>query len=465
MGLVAQALIKFKAVFILPVIVHFLTKEDIGIFRIITTSAGFITPLVTLNIFDGSGIFLSSDFERESVEKKYNTLLSSLLFILPITLLISGGGLFLFTTTHSYWFLIILFILSSVIFKALLTPYQAYQKSKKIVMINFINEYANAALTLIMILLIVKNYYSLFIPVIFLQVLLSFYLYFDVNKEIKIKFFIDKEFINKVIKVSLPLIPVYIGEWLLASISIYFLENFYGIEEVGVYSIAFSIASLILILRATLQYFWFSTATNLLQNNNLDKFKLMYTAVIKIYLAAIVSGIIFYVFFGDLLLSVLANNSYLAAKTPIIVLVTAFSFFVLSGIFNGVLYGLGKTKIIFYGYTFSGVTTLLISWFLVKNYAVLGAALSSLVGYLFLTVFLFFMVNREIPYSIMKIFNKQTMILAVFLFVTVLVKYFSPNEIMNYIFGAIILLSVVITLKISGGAYFPKINDFIEKRN
>lgn len=464
MGLVAQALIKFKAVFILPIIVHYLTKEDIGIFRIITTSTGFLVPLVTLNIFDGSGIFLSSDFEKDSVARKYNSLLSSLLFILPLTIFFSATFLFLFNTTHPYWILITIFILSSVIFKAFITPYQAYQKSKKIVLINFINEYANAGLTLLMIFLVLKNYCSLFIPVVILQFLLSIYLFFNISKDIKIKYFIDKDFIKKVIKVSLPLLPVYIGEWLLASISIYFLENFYGVDEVGVYSVAFSIASLILILRATLQYFWFSTATNLLQNNHIDKFRRVYITVIRVYSTVIVAGIVFYIFYSHLLISILANKTYLAAQTPIIVLVVAFSFFVFSSIFNGVLYGLGKTKIIFYGYLFSGLTTLIISWVLVKNFAVLGAAFSSVIGYFFLSVFLFFMVNKKIKYSLKKILNKHTMILASFLLITIITKYYSPNELFNYIFGAVIILLMAATLIFTKAINLPKMNDLLERR-
>lgn len=463
MGLVAQALTKFKAVIILPIIVHYLTKEDIGIFRIITTSANFIIPLVTLNIFDGSGIFLSSDFNKESVVKKYSSLISSLLIILPITLFLAGNFLFLFNTTHPYWVLIIIFVFSSVIFKAFLTPYQAYQKSKKIVLINFINEYANAGLTLIMIFLIVKNYYSLFIPVIVLQLMIAIYLYFDVKKEIPIKYHIDKGFIKKVIKVSLPLLPVYIGEWLLASISIYFLEYYYGIEEVGIYSVAFSIASLILILRATLQYFWFSTATNLLQNNQIDKFVKIYKNVIKIYLTVIVVGVIFYLFFNHLLISILANKNYLAAKNPIIVLALAFGFFVFSSIFNGVLYGLGNTKTIFYSYLISGVLTVLTSWLLVKNFSVLGAALSSLIGYLMLCFFVFFMVNKKIRFSIYSIFNKHNIIMSIYFLLSVFITFYITSEILKYLFGFLIIAALSVTLLITKTFNFSLITDIFRK--
>jgi len=463
MGLVAQALIKFKAVFILPIIVHYLTKEDIGIFRIITTSAGFIIPLVTLNIFDGSGIFLSSDFNKESLAKKYSSLISSLLIILPITLFLAGTFLFLFNTTHPYWVLIIIFVFSSVIFKAFLTPYQAYQKSKKIVLINFINQYANAGLTLIMIFLIVKNYYSLFIPVIVLQLMIAIYLYFDIKKEIPIKYYIDKGFIKKVIKVSLPLLPVYIGEWLLASLSIYFLAYYYGIEEVGLYSVAFSIASLILILRATLQYFWFSTATNLLQNNQMDNFVKIYKNVIKVYLTVIVVGVIFYLFFNHLLINILANKNYIAAQTPIIVLALAFGFFVFSSIFNGVLYGLGETKIIFYGYLFSGVLTVLTSWFLVKNFSVLGAALSSLIGYLMLCFFLFFMVNKKIRFSTYSIFNKHNIIMSIYFLLSVFITFYITNEILKYLFGFLIIAALSATLLITKTFNFSLITDIFRK--
>lgn len=463
MGLVTQALIKFKAVFILPIIVHFLSKEDIGTFRIITTSAGFLIPLVTLNIFDGSGIFLSADFNKDSVSVKYNSLLSSLIYILPFTLFLSAAFLFLFGTTHLYWVLILLFIASSVVFKAFLTPYQAYQKSKKIVLINFINEYANAALTLLLIYFFIKNYYALFIPVIIMQLLISVYLFFDIKKEITLKFYIDKNFIKKVVKVSLPLLPVYIGEWLLTSISIYFLENFRGLEEVGTYSVAFSIASLILILRATLQYFWFSTATNLLQNQEINHFKKLYTNVIKIYLTLIVSGIIFYGFYSEAMIKILANNHYLSAQLPIVVLAIAFSFFVFSGIFNGVLYGMGETKVIFYGYLVSGVITIITSYVLVKNYGVLGAAFSSMFGYAILAVYLFLMTNRKIHFPMKKMINKLSVISIVYLIIVFSSIFLITNPMYKNIIGGCVFLAYLATIVISRSFHIPQFIEIFKK--
>lgn len=428
MGLIAQALIKVKAIVILPLLVQYLSKDDLGSWRIISTAVSFLTPIITLNIFDGSGIFLSSDFENTSVSKKYSSIIfsvivSGLLLSIPILIFLKN-----FSSTGKYWIEIGLYVIASIVLKAGLTPYQAYQKSKAIVFINFITEYGSALITVVFVLFIINDYKALLIPVIILQFTVGFVLLYLINNEFKIQFFYDFLFIKKVLWISIPLLPVYIGEWALASVSIYFLEQISGIKSVGIFSVAFSIASLFLSLRATLQYFWFSTATNLLQNNQIIKFEKIYRVVVKAYFLIIVLGTISYIYFTNYLILIFANNNFISATYTTIILGFSFGIFVFSGIFNGVLYALGKTKIIFFAYLAATLLSVVSNYWLIKLYGITGAAVSSFLGYSFLTILLFYKANKLLSINMKIFFNYTSLLGIVFIIISLVLKTFIIDD-------------------------------------
>ena len=70
-GFLLQVLLKFKGVILLPIVVHFLSPETLGEWKLITTTVSVLLPVISLNLFDGSGMFFSSDVDKVSVRKKY----------------------------------------------------------------------------------------------------------------------------------------------------------------------------------------------------------------------------------------------------------------------------------------------------------------------------------------------------------------------------------------------------------
>lgn len=387
LGLLFQFLIRSKGIITLPIIVHFLSKEDLGSWLIISTAAAFITPVITLNLFDGSGMFFSSDFDNSSVTRKYSTILTSVLIIVLLLAIPAAFILSNLSVTKAFWIPIILYLLISILFKASIMLYQCYQKSKLLVIVNFIVEYGSAALTLLAILKF-RTYWILVIPVFFMQLLLSIILLFKIRKEIKFKFYIDKDFLQKVLKIGIPLIPVYITEWLLSFIGVYMLGYFGQLNEVGSFSVLLSVAGLFLILRTTLQFFWFSTCSNLLRTNNSIKFNEIYQLIVKGYIYLIISGIIFYTFFITDVIRIFTSTEYLFLANSILVTVIGYAFLIFSSIYNGILYALARTKEILVSYSISSLFVIVVSYLLIPQYRIMGAALGLLIGNLILQLLL-----------------------------------------------------------------------------
>lgn len=404
LGFFFQFLIRFKGIITLPIIVHYLSKNDLGIVLIIGTTTSLIIPLISLNLFDGSGMFFSSDLNNESVTYKYSTILCSASLILLILIIPVAIVLHYLSVTKLYWVLITIYIFISVVFKSAIMLYETYQKSKLLVVVNFIVSYGSAILT-ILALMWYRNYLSILVPTYLLNFLVSIFLFKRIYKEIKFKIYIDKLFLKKVLKISIPLIPVYITEWLLGSVGVYMLSYFGQLDEVGSFSVLISVAGIFLILRTTLQFFWFSTCSNLLQGKKTMEFNAIYQLVIKGYIYLIISGIILYIFLINDILSLLTSKEYLFLEIPVLITVAGYSFMIFSSIYNGILYALAHSKEILISYIISAISVVFVGFLLIPEYRILGAALSLVIGNIILQLMLqFFCYKLKILQKIDNIF-------------------------------------------------------------
>jgi O-antigen/teichoic acid export membrane protein len=174
---------------------------------------------------------------------------------------------------------------------------------------------------------------------------------------------------------------VFLGEWTLNSLSVFFIGHFYSASETGIYSVAISISSLFLTLKATLVFFWFSTASNLLQNNKKDQFEYYFANVLKIYTALSFITLFVYLLFSKEFIFLLTSKEYLDANFPIIILVFGYCFYVMASIFNGTLYALGETKKILISYIIASIINLISNGLLTYYYGITGASFSVTFSY------------------------------------------------------------------------------------
>lgn len=455
LAFVFQFIIKFKGIIILPLIVNFLPKAILGEWRLISTSTAILLPIITLNILDGSGMFFSGDTEKRKVRIKYYTVFNFSLIITTIFILASLFFKSYIKIFDDYTLALVLYFISLVFAKLSRFLYQTYQKSQTLLTINLIVEYGGAVLTLALILLGVRNIYSLLVPMIVLNLLVSFALFPKINKEIKYAFYFNKKFIKKVLPISVPLIPVYVAEWLLSSIGIYFLQIYFGTEVVGSYSVLLSIASLMLTLRATLQFFWFSTCSNLLQNNMQNEFQLILTETLKVYFSFSLFAIIVYKFFGADLVNILANENFYNVIKPLYFTAFGYVFLVFSTIWNGILYALGQSKSIFRSYLITAVAIIVLSALLVKKFEIMGASIAYMLGNIILFSTMFFSV-KGISFGFSKKDNVINSIFVVLIIAVSLLHLFSINQFYNRILGLVLL--ALIAFVIIGSGYIKPLN-------
>ena len=377
-GFLLQVLLKFKGVILLPIVVHFLSRETLGEWKLITTTVSVLLPIISLNLFDGSGMFFSSDVDKVSVRRKYYSVFNLALLLEAASLVLCLAVAWLFKGLDARSLLMIfLYFAAMYNYKMGIMLLQTYQKSRFLMILNLTAEYGGFLLSLALIALGFRSVIVLLAPPVILYTCLSVFMFFRIRKEIPYWGGIDRDFIRTTLPISVSLMPVYLAEWVLMAIGVYALDFYYGEGEVGFYSVLTSLASLTLALRATLQFFWFSTCSNMVRNGD-DQFPGFFHTVIKVYLLLIAVALVLYAGFSRELILIMAKPEYLPIEKGLYVVVLGNCLMVLSCIWNGIMYAKGEGVKITVSYLIAGGVAVVLSPFLTKWIGLLGAALSYL---------------------------------------------------------------------------------------
>lgn len=375
-GFLLQALLKFKGVILLPIIVHFLSRDVLGEWRLITTTVSVLLPVLSLNLFDGSGMFFSSDVDKQSVRTKYYSIFNVALLLELFSLLLCIIVSFFYKGVETHiLFLIYLYFVAMFNYKLGIMLLQTYQKSRFLMLVNLFAEYGGVALSLLLLAFGIRNVTVLLIPPVFLYTIVAIFMFFRIGREIPYQRVVDRSFINQVLPISLSLMPVFLAEWLLMSVGVYALGFFFGEGEVGYYSVLISLASLALALRATLQFFWFSTCSNMIRSGD-PQFDGFFSFVLKAYLILIGIALIMYAGFSRELIILMADSSYLLIEKSLFIVVTGNCMMVLSCIWNGIMYARGEGGRITLSYLIAGAVSVVLTPLFVRYFRVLGASVA-----------------------------------------------------------------------------------------
>ena len=464
-----QFLIRFKGLFYLPLVIRFfdesLRDAGIGTWKLIMTVSPLMIPILTLNLLDGSLMFFSSDFDQESVSKKFSSVFIFSVFSFSLLLIPVGFFLSNNETFSSYWLQIISLAFAMFIFKAGLMLLQCYQKAKKIVLVQFISEYGSSTISVVCVIF-TSSFKAMLYPIIGINLLLGIGLLIYVFREIKFRFEVNFSFIKKCVIVALPLIPVHVSEWVLNSIGIFQIEAFHGLELVGKFTYLLSICALVLILKATLPFFWYSTASNLLRNKKEEEFKNIFEFVFQGYLILVVFAFLLINFFGDVLITIMYTKENLELlKNPVVFYGGAYGLLILASLFNGILYALGKTFVILCSYIVSSFILASFGYLLIPKYGLLGASLSAVASNLVLFISMSFFSARYLAINLYSIFFKITFFCALFVVLSLSLKFIFDLSYWQYkIAGCIVVLFYLVLVGIIKKNELLRLINIIKKK-
>lgn len=213
---------------------------------------------------------------------------------------------------------------------------------------------------------------------------------------------------NKVVNYGLPFIPVAIVSWISNLGDRYIIGNYLSLNEVGIYTAIYSIASRPFLIMGGILSGFFRPILFQEESRN-DKIKAHRTFTIWIICTTIIFffSIIIYIIGGNFIINLLLSKSYSQNVFLIFLAVgIAYAFFSLNQILENRIFSFGSSNKIILPSVITAFLNLAANFILVPIYGIKGAALATLLSFIFQTIFNFFVMNKK-QIEVLKNFKKK----------------------------------------------------------
>ncbi|NWD49592.1 flippase [Pseudomonas gingeri] len=210
---------------------------------------------------------------------------------------------------------------------------------------------------------------------------------------------VDPVWSRRLIAFGTPFIFTELAYWLFASIDRWMLASLSGVDDVGVYSVAFRFSTLVVFVATAFGMAWSPYAVKI-RSDFPEKHRKIYFEVLLILLVVmlVVAGTIA-IFSGELL-GVFLPGDYFASAIPLAILCfTA----VLQASQQVTAIGISlanRTKVFAYLVWGAAILNVLLNWWLIPKFGVSGAAWSTVLAYFFLSAGFLFYTQRYYPLPI-----------------------------------------------------------------
>ena len=364
---------------LIPLYTSVLNTNDYGIVDLINTTVSLLIPILLLSITDAT-----LRFSMDEAYKKEDVLSSTIKVIIRGSLLLLIGILFV-SLTHLinlpivYWiFLFLTFLLS-----ALNNCFNLYLKSKnqaKVIAVSGIVCTLVTCISNIICLLVLKlgiNGYMLSIVLgLFIQILIQMLSNGNI-REIHLKNY--KDVSKEMTEYSKPLIANSLAWWVNGASDRYIISWLLGASSNGIYSVSYKVPTILTTLQSVFYNAWSISAIAEYDKNDEDGFiGNNYT----IYSCVSIIGCSIILLFNLPLAKILYINDYFQAWQCV-------PFLLIGTIFNGISQLEGslfsatkKTKQVSTTTVIGAVINTIGNLILIKLFGIVGAALSTMLGYI-----------------------------------------------------------------------------------
>lgn len=308
----------------LPILTAYLSLDDFGILSIVETTIIFLSPFIILNINTGINREYF-DLERENLKLYITnalllTLFASLLMLLLVFLLQKDIASLLHISQSLVLFLIIfafLRVLGTVVIGLLQVSHQAI----KFASFSLVQTIGELSLSYLFVVVYESGYvgrlegtYIMF----FIMSLFSLYYLYMHDYLGKINFVYTK----KILFFTLPLIPHAIGGTVIAMSDRYFISYFEGNAQVGLYTIAYQMSAILLLVSMSVNQAWTPYLFKLLKIQELKK---IYTVSFLLFLLFLFAFLVIY-FLQGFLFFLFVDEKFYEAKEFFFYLLLGFLF-------------------------------------------------------------------------------------------------------------------------------------------
>lgn len=326
----ASILGKIAAIFLMPLYTNNLTQEEYGAMALIISVSGIIDLVSNLNIHSG----IARDYYEEGVNRT-KLVSTGFISILALSITIMIGGFL----TKNFWcervleldnrfipaFTVMLLTVpagSLMSYFSILTRYK--KKPIHYSVGTILQLLIQISISVIGVVVcragIVSIFWGLFAGYTFSVLFFAF-----LNRDnIRLQF--DKDLLRRTLLFAIPTLPAILAGWLDGSMGQILIGKYVSMQELGVYSVALSLASVFTLISTALQNVW---GPFLFENyKNADFSTVFRRLFIIMSLVIVIVSLLFSVFSHEIVL-LLSNEGYLSACRYMVLLCVPMGFFLM----------------------------------------------------------------------------------------------------------------------------------------
>jgi O-antigen/teichoic acid export membrane protein len=374
---------------LLPIITRMLPDaSDFGVYSMYSTIVGFGTPLAILGLYDA---MFREYFEKEDLQYRYNVttttqrmiILSSLIISL-ILVLFNRSLSSLFFGKGEYGSIIILAGIG-VLLGGIMSPIQAPTRLKNQRRIFVVSGLISSFVTYLLALVLIYYGFSYF-GLIYSSIIATFVMlifFWSRNREFFLKGSFDISIAKELLRVGLPLLPTFLIYWIYNSMDKIMITNMLGTFDLGIYSIGSKMAQASQLIYAGFaggwQYFAFSTMKDDDQvelNSKVFEYLGAITVLSFIVIYPFVPILFRFLFIGDYVAgNIVAPYLYLSPLLLMLFQIVVNQFLVIK-----------KSHFATLSLSLGAAINVILNFVLIRKMGIEGAAIATLIGYLFTIV-------------------------------------------------------------------------------
>ncbi|AQS95112.1 hypothetical protein BXQ17_13955 [Polaribacter sp. BM10] len=409
---------------LLPVYAEYLTTEQYGILQSMQVLIAILSIFFTLAT-ERSLFRIYYDYENEHKKKVF---IGNSFFLIVFISTVMLGLMFLFKDLVSQIYLNIPFnpyyrlALFNAYFLAFsqipLILYQINGQAKKFVILS-ISQFLVGVILILYFVLHVKLAAEGILSgqVIGNLIMLPFFL-FIIYKNSNFK--LDRKILKNILSFSIPMIPVLLSAWVLNMSNRIFIEKYVSLSEVGVFSFAFKIASIgVVVLGA------FNSAFNpvfyKIANDNKIESKLILKKYFNNYVIIITCICFCICFFSKEIILIFISKNYHRSIYLIPILVLPILINQIGSLYNLMIYQEKKTLSMMFVNLISLIISFVLNVYLIQNFQTYGAAWATVFSVMILTLMKYFLAKNN--YFVSINYRLAIVVFVVFVFIIYLDIY------------------------------------------
>lgn len=374
--------------FIMIFITKFIGATGYGIWTQFQVTFSLVSPLLCLNFGSSIPRFLVGNKEKEYLGKVFY---SAIVSILILTILV-GSFFYLFKESLANFLfgkkelgIIIILLVIFLIFKNLSNQGEHFLMAQRhakewtlISLVIFVVTTGLVALTAV----VAKNIVTTIAVLVIIEgIVLGVFLGFIWKKGI-VPAKPDFSSIVPLLKFGIPLMIANAGYWIIQSSDRYLIKYFLDISQVGLYSVGYSLAFILIFFWAILRSVLLPDLSALFDEGKIREFEIRFSRVFKYGVAFSVPGAIGLSVLAKPLIKIFSSPEFLPAANVLIIISIGVFFYGVFLLFTTLLSVLKKLRLLNSIWIFMAILNIGLNFWWIPKFGIIGAAYSTSAAFL-----------------------------------------------------------------------------------